>query len=470
MHTVYAKTPIPYRRLESLSLLHRGGEAVALNETGTKIWDLVDGRRTAEELAMELSSDYSSDLRGDIVGKVEQFLITLSRLGILKVSGAESRLEPGGVAPSGAQGELPADVKRGIDPMKSVCMTPKHEMREALSTSERIEQLYWEKRYIQKMHLELTYRCNFRCVHCYNATHTGAETEMTTAEWCSALDQLKELGCHTVTFTGGEVFVRKDAAEIMQAACDRAFSILINTNGSLINEPLLQKLVSMRPFLRMLEVSFYGATPTVHDTLARRPGSYQSTLRALKLLIEAKLPVMAKHVTMRDNYDGIPRFKRDMRELGVLHEVSTGLLIPKTNRDESPLVQILTDDQFNHMLEETNGAGMAEGSEVGNCRPGHVRGAITPDGNVSPCEWLTDFKLGNIREKSLTEIWYSQPFLDFRKIFDEEPECHTCELRPGCQRCPAQSYLETGHLQHCAPVPSHYAELYQEYSKSQTKG
>jgi radical SAM protein with 4Fe4S-binding SPASM domain len=159
-----------------------------------------------------------------------------------------------------------------------------------------------------------------------------------------------------------------------------------------------------------------------------------------------------------------------MQELGVRHEVSTGLLIPKTNRDESPLVQILTDDQFTQMLEETNGAGMAEGSEVGNCRPGHVRGAITPDGNVSPCEWLTDFKLGNIREKSLLEIWYSQPFLDFRKIFDEEPECHTCELRPGCQRCPAQSYLETGHLQHCAPVPSHYAELYQEYCKSQTEG
>lgn len=472
MHTVYAKTPIPYRRLESLSLLHRGGEAVALNETGTRIWDLVDGNRTAEELALEFTRDYSSDLKGSIAAKVEQFLTTLFRLGILKVSGDESRLGCVAGEPSGAQGErdVPADVKRGIDPMKSVCMTPKHEIREALSTSERIEQLYWEKRYIQKMHLELTYRCNFRCVHCYNATHTGAETEMTTKEWCSALEQLEQLGCHTVTFTGGEVFVRKDAPEIMQAACDRAFSILINTNGSLINEPLLQKLVSMRPFLRMLEVSFYGATPVVHDTLARRPGSYQSTFRALKLLIEAKIPVMAKYVTMRDNYDGIPRFKRDMQELQVRHEVSTGLLIPKTNRDESPLVQILTDDQFKQMLVETNGAGMAEGSEVGNCRPGYVRGAITPDGNVSPCEWLTDFKLGNIREKSLPEIWYSQPFLDFRKIFDVEPECHTCELRPGCQRCPAQSYLETGNLLHCAPVPSHYAELYQEYRKSQTEG
>jgi radical SAM protein with 4Fe4S-binding SPASM domain len=316
------------------------------------------------------------------------------------------------------------------------------------------------------MHLELTYRCNFRCVHCYNATHTGAETEMTTAEWCSALEQLAELGCHTVTFTGGEVFVRKDALEIMQAACDHALSILINTNGSLINEAVLRKLEPMFPFLQTIEVSFYGATPDVHDTLARRPGSYQSTSRALKLLMQAGLPVLAKYITMRDNFEGIPRFKRDMRELGARHEVSTGLLIPKTNRDESPLVQILTDDQYKQMLETTQGAGAAESSQIGNCRPGYVRGAITPDGNISPCEWLTDFKLGNLRQNKLREIWYSQPFLDFRNVFEEEPECHTCELRPGCQRCPAQSYLETGNLLHCAPVPSHYAELYQEYRKS----
>ncbi len=469
MQAVYAKAPIPYRRLESLSLLHRGAEAVALNETGTKIWDLIDGKRTTEQLTSEFAKDYAPALHNSITAKLDQFLTTLYRLGIVKIAGDAPLLENIGAANGHTQGDgggAPLEVKRGLDPMKSVCMTPKRDLRQALTASEKIEQLYWEKRYIQKMHLELTYRCNFRCVHCYNATHTGAETEMTTEEWCSALEQLADLGCHTVTFTGGEVFVRKDAPEIMQAACDHAFSILINTNGSLINELLLQKLEVMRPFLQIIEISFYGATPAVHDTLARRPGSYQSTLRALKLLMEARMPVLAKFITMRDNFDGIPRFKRDMQELGARHEVGAGLLIPKTNRDESPLVQILTDDQYKAMLETTNGAGAAESSEIGNCRPGYVRGAITPDGSVSPCEWLTDFKLGNLRQNSLREIWYSQPFLDFRKVLEEEPECHTCELRPGCQRCPAQSYLETGHLLHCAPVPNHYAELYQEYRKS----
>jgi MoaA/NifB/PqqE/SkfB family radical SAM enzyme len=178
-------------------------------------------------------------------------------------------------------------------------MTPKKTDLKLDTIRDRIEQLYWKNSYIQKMHLELTYRCNFRCVHCYNATHTGAETEMSTAQWQSALALLAELGCHTVTFTGGEVFVRKDALELMQTACDYGFSILINTNGSLINEATMQKLEPIRSFVQMAEVSFYGATSDIHDKLARRPAAYVNTLRALNLLQAAKFNVMAKYVTMR---------------------------------------------------------------------------------------------------------------------------------------------------------------------------
>jgi len=467
METVYAKSPGPYRRVESLSLLHRRGEAVVLNETGTKIWDLLDGKRTVAHVAAEIANAHASGPES-MGPKIDQYLKTLHLLGIVTSTGTECQLQS--ASGNGRHGQTNRNRteqgRRDIEAVTSICMTPRRDDGPAQTASERIEQIYWENRYIRKMHLELTYRCNFRCVHCYNTTHTGAEKEMTTGEWCSALDQLADMGCHTVTFTGGEVFVRKDVVELLQAACEKTFSILVNTNGSMINEAMVQELEPMRPFLHMLEISFYGATPDVHDTLARRPGSYQSTLRALKLLLEANMPAMAKFITMRDNYHGIPRFKRDMQELGALHAVSSGLLIPKTNRDEAPLVQILTDEQYKHLLETAPPPLQEEHDGVGDCRPGHIRGAITPDGSVSPCEWLTDFKLGNLRQNTLREIWYSQPFLDFRHIFDEEPECHTCELRPGCARCPAQSYLETGNLQKCAPVPNHYAELYHEYRKA----
>jgi AdoMet-dependent heme synthase len=471
MQVVYTRKELPYRRVESFSLLHVGREVVFLNETGTKIWELIDGRRSSEEVASLLASEHSPDLHAKVRSQADEFIHSLYRAGALRLVDAaakEGQGNPRPISPGSRDSQVrPAGKGRsGTEPIQAICMTPKVDNVESATLRDRIEQLYWKNSYIQKMHLELTYRCNFRCVHCYNATHGGAESEMSTAQWRSALEQLANLGCHTVTFTGGEVFVRKDAIELMQAACEMGFSLLVNTNGSLINEAMMQRLEPLRPFLQMMEVSFYGATADIHDTLARKPGSYIYTLRALKLLLGARMNVMAKFVTMRDNFDGIPKFEEDMRNLGAPYIVTSGVLIPKTNRDESPLVQILTDDQYARLIDSNPHAARSPGStEMKQCQPGHVRGAIAPDGSVSPCEWLTDFKLGNLKTQTLRDVWYSSPFLDFRKVFEEQSECPSCTLNSSCQRCPAMSYLETGHLLHCAPVPRHYAELHQQHTQ-----
>jgi radical SAM protein with 4Fe4S-binding SPASM domain len=151
-----------------------------------------------------------------------------------------------------------------------------------------------------------------------------------------------------------------------------------------------------------------------------------------------------------------------MQELGVPFVVHTGSVIPRTDRDSAPLVQLLTEKQYRTLI-ETRG-NPTGGDSPGLCRPGHVRGAITPEGFVSPCEWLTDFKLGNLRDQSLESIWYGPEFQAFRKNFEDEDDCTPCELRPGCGRCPAHSYLETGNLLKCAPIQRRNAEIYQEYA------
>jgi len=470
MHEIYAQNSVPYRQIESLSLIHIGQQIIFLNETGTKIWSLTDGRRSVEEIAAHLASHQPPGMAPGILAQTREFSRTLARRRALRMVAGDHEGLQRVMARDAQPAAAPLPSKKtdtdGIGSVQAICMTPKRDDLELDTIRDRIEQAYWKNFYIQKMHLELTYRCNFRCVHCYNATHSGAESEMSSAQWRSVLKQLAEMACHTVTFTGGEVFVRKDALELLQAACAQGFSILINTNGSLINEAVMREFEAVRPYLQMVEVSFYGATADIHDQLARRPGAYSNTLRALRLLLEAGMNVMAKFVTMRDNFDGIPRFEEDMRKLGARYMISSGVLIPRTNRDESPLVQILTDEQYSRLLADRPDSARPGGSiELKQCQPGHVRGAIAPDGSVSPCEWLTDFKLGNLKSQKLRDIWYSAPFLDFRKIFEEDSECPSCNLNSSCQRCPAMSYLETGHLQHCAPIPRHYAELHQRQTQ-----
>lgn len=457
----FRRKKTPYRVVENFTVVHRDRRKMFLNQTGTILWHLLEREHTAESLTNAFTAHCNTQhlARNVIAADVADFLGSVYDAGILLKDGVEATPSPS-ARPAAAEKSvvMAKGSKPVIQSVQEECMTP-HLTKPVRSTSDLVERLYWDKLYIYKMHMELTYRCNFRCVHCYNTTHKGAETEMTLGQWADILQQLADLGCYLLTFTGGEVFVRKDAVDILQLACDKTFSFRINTNGSLIDEKIVQRLASMRAFLQGVDISFYGADPDVHDTLSHRQGAHEKTLRAVRLLQEANIEVLAKFITMRDNFEGIPEFEANMRSMGVKYAISTESLIPRTNGNTSPLIQLLTDEQYKHLL-ATQDVGAGAGSSQA-CKPGHIRGAITPDGFVSPCEWLTDFKLGNIREKSLQEIWYGAEFAAFRKIFEQDSECPSCGLRPGCRRCPAHSYLETGNLLSCAPIQRHNAELLQ---------
>src|SRR5712675_3263368 len=80
--------------------------------------------------------------------------------------------------------------------------------------------------------LDLTYRCNERCVHCY-LDHDD-HGEMTTAEIKDVLEQLAEAGTFFLTLSGGEVLMRRDFFEILEYARELKFNVRIKTNGVMI--------------------------------------------------------------------------------------------------------------------------------------------------------------------------------------------------------------------------------------------
>lgn len=64
--------------------------------------------------------------------------------------------------------------------------------------------------------LDLTYRCNERCVHCYLDHQDYGE--MTTAEIKHLLEEMAEAGVFILTLSGGEIMLRKDFFEILEYA------------------------------------------------------------------------------------------------------------------------------------------------------------------------------------------------------------------------------------------------------------
>src|SRR5256885_2533756 len=78
-------------------------------------------------------------------------------------------------------------------------------------------------------HVDVTYRCNERCVHCY-LDHDD-HGEMTTTEIKNVLDQLAAAGTFFLTLTSGAILTPLDFFEILDDAPKTLFYVRTKNNG-----------------------------------------------------------------------------------------------------------------------------------------------------------------------------------------------------------------------------------------------
>lgn len=137
---------------------------------------------------------------------------------------------------------------------------------------------------------ELTYRCNERCIHCFNpgASHVEGDKsfrkvkETDFEKIIKVLDDFKSIGVFRIMITGGELFIRKDIFKIIEEIKKRRFSLTIFTNGTLLGDNEIDKLANYYP--SRIELSLYSHKPEAHDKITRLKGSWEKTVKtALKI-------------------------------------------------------------------------------------------------------------------------------------------------------------------------------------------
>src|ERR1700752_3180132 len=105
---------------------------------------------------------------------------------------------------------------------------------------------------------------------------------MTTQEIKNILDQLAEAGTFFLTFSGGEVFMRRDFLQLVEYARRLQFNVRIKTNGVMIHE---QEAARLRQFgVEELQISVYSHRPEIHDAITKLPGSLKRSLTAVRFL------------------------------------------------------------------------------------------------------------------------------------------------------------------------------------------
>jgi radical SAM protein with 4Fe4S-binding SPASM domain len=298
--------------------------------------------------------------------------------------------------------------------------------------------------------LDLTYRCNERCIHCY-LDHDD-HGEMTTAEIKDLLDQMADAGVFYLTISGGEILMRKDFFEILEYARARTFCINLKTNGVLIREKEAQRLRELG--VERIQISVYSHRPEVHDAITKMPGSFRQSIAAVRFLREQGLRVTMANVLMTQNasdYQSVKKLAEELDARFIIDPTITPMMdgdrsILSLNVDQAALQQVFRDGALVGDVEEfcapPRGVD-AEALDMLPCSAGHTACYVSPYGDVYPC---VQFPLpsGNVRHTRFVDIWRDSPQLkEVRSItLREMPSCSQCTHGATCTRCPGLAYLE----------------------------
>jgi radical SAM protein with 4Fe4S-binding SPASM domain len=311
--------------------------------------------------------------------------------------------------------------------------------------------------------LELTWRCNFRCRHCY-IPDLHAPDGVSTPRLLELLEELAGIGTLFLALTGGEPLLRRDWDVVARRARELGFQVTLLTNGSLVDERAADILAELAV---QVEVSFHSSDPVVFDRVTARTGSAARVLEGVERLRDRGVSVELAVALSRLNPDaaiGVPRLAET---LGVEARVYTTIVAAKDG-NRSPLELRLPAPDAVRLSEGRDGgchlpdkATVHPAGDGPLCAAGVRYANITAAGDVLACNILPG-PAGNINHASFREIWERSPQLQRLRAI-RRPDlrvCSSCSKFPYCGRCHARALVEDGDiLGPCSASCDHAAAL-----------
>lgn len=331
-----------------------------------------------------------------------------------------------------------------------------------------------DNRYFPAMEYAITGKCNYNCLHCFNAADNAPSmSEWTLDEAKKMLEQARKSGINAITLTGGEPMLHKNFFEIIEEIYKRGMYVgEINTNGHFIDQAALDRLQGSGCY-PIIKISFDGIGH--HDWLRDLKGAEEKALAALRLCKENGFEVWSQTNVHRLNIDTVlptakmldelgidnmrlirttesPRWKENAGDscLGVdeyydkMYEFAAEY-IKEPHQMDIDIWQFLTIFPSNKAF-RVRPVECAEGEyrdSLPVCRGNRGKIAVAANGNVYPCLQLSGFYdskkefLGNIKTDGLQPLLQSGKYLDevcttVKTLAENNPKCSACKYFKYC--------------------------------------
>ncbi len=316
-------------------------------------------------------------------------------------------------------------------------------LRHTMVREHELRQLFWE----------CTLRCNLHCLHCGSDCKVSSkQPDMPAADFLRVVDSITP---HVntrrlmVVMTGGEPLLREDLEQVGRALMRRNYPWGIVTNGMLLNEERIRRLVDAG--MRSVTVSLDGFEQE-HNWMRGSAQSYERALAAVRLLAEQK-DLVWDIVTCvnRRNYPQLSEFKDMIHQAGV-RRWRLFTIFPVGRAAQHPELK-LSPDEFRGLMkfiEDTRAEGRIEAeyacegflgdyegrvrSNLYQCHAGISVAGILADGGISSCLSIRhNYRQGNIYEDDFWEIWNNRFQAFRRRQWMRTGECAACGMFRYCE-------------------------------------
>lgn len=329
------------------------------------------------------------------------------------------------------------------------------------STQEYLEKHFKDKPHLSNFQIELTSRCNERCVHCY-IPHKFKLYNITDELYYSTLEQLSKMNVLSVTLSGGEPMMHPHFKDFLRAAKKYDFYVNILSNLTLLDDETVQ--IMKEENVSSVQVSLYSMIPEHHDAITKLPGSFEKTKASILKLIENNLPLHVSCPTMKGNKDDFGDVLRWCHEHKIRAQTDY-IMMAQYNHETENLANRLSVEEAGNVIKSI----MADDIDYQNailapdfvqrcnenqfnperriCGVGISTCCMVANGNVYPCAGWQEMVLGNLNETSLQEIWDNSEkikWLRSLKLKDlGNGECCKCDKAAFCAPCMVRNANES---------------------------
>lgn len=333
----------------------------------------------------------------------------------------------------------------------------------------------WEKQHkLYSVIFELTPRCNLNCVHCYlNEHHAGRE--LSYDEIIEIIDILYEKEVLFLTFTGGDIFTRKDFLDIYIYAKKKGFIIELYTNGVLIDRKTIEIFRKYPPLL--VDISLYGSCEETFYRVTGVKGAFARVLQNIQNMLDAGIRVSMKAPVLNLYYEELPGIKEIANRFGIPFRTGFEIFPSIDNDDRVQQYAVSPEDSLRYEFAEFEKRPRTFGEDYDaeavdlikerplfRCKLGRASCAIDYEGRMCPC--MSFRRAGkHLTRENFDQIWDS--FSEYPKMkASKNYRCLRCKAYDFCDICPAMMQFIHSDLEY---VDEHFCKTakarYEHYIK-----